>query len=432
MHNSKTASDFTTGSKMGELDFSKVRDYIHRIREEIYHDADRPEIFENMGIDVLQGWASFLDNHTIELKKDDGSIQKISGRKFIIASGSKARIFPIDGLKTVPYLTNESLFEIEELPKHLAILGGGPIGVEMAQAFNRLGSQVTLIERAERIMPRDSKPLAEILQQKLQVEGIRVLCNSDLVKVSGKSGEIKLTVQQSKESKVVEASHVLVATGRAPNVKGLGLENTNVAFNESGIQVNDNCQTTVSNIFAAGDVTGRYAFTHMAEHMAKIAATNALLKFPQKMDLKNIPWTTFTDPELAHVGATEGELVDKGISYKVYRFPYTKVDRALTEDASEGWIRIYAKPFSGKILGADVLGVSAGEIISEYALAMKNGISLKKIADTIHPYPTYGLAARRAADQWYIQQQRPWITRLIQKIFGYRGDVQEFDPERIL
>jgi len=432
INDSRKAGEFTFEKDVSKVNFKKVIEYIHRTREEIYHDADRPEIYEDMGIDVIQGYGSFRDSHTIEIKKNDGSSSIITGKKIIIAAGSKARVFPIDGLDSIEYLTNETLFELKNQPKHLAILGGGPIGVEMAQAFNRLGTKVTVIEMAPRIMPRDSEYLTTILQSKLEEEGVHVLTDSKLVKVLKNKKEINLEIDKKGEFQTLSATHLLVATGRAPNVDKLGLENAGIAYTKAGITVNDNCRTNKGHIYAVGDITGRYAFTHMAEHMAKIASTNALLKFPQKMDLKHIPWATFTEPELAHVGASEVELTKKGISYQVYRFPYTKVDRALTEDAPTGWIRIYAKPFSGKILGADVLGVSAGEIISEYALAMKNGLSLKKIADTIHPYPTYGLAARRGADQWYVQQQRPWITKLIQKIFGYRGQVNEFDPEKIL
>ncbi len=432
VHESKKLHDFGVETDYSKLDFQKVMKQVHHIREEVYHDADRPEIFEAMGIDVVFGRASFKDNRRVEIILNDGGSKTISGKKIIIAGGSKTKIYPIEGLEGSGYLTNETLFELKEQPTKLAILGGGPIGIEMAQAFNRLGTQVHVIEASKTIMPRDHEGLTVILKETLEKEGVTFHTNSKLVKVEGKTGNLKLHVQQNSKNEILEATHLLVATGRQPNTKALGLDKTSIAYTENGITVNKKCQTSVSHIYAAGDITGLPAFTHYAEHTAKIAATNALLKFPQKIDLKHLPWVTFTDPELAHVGATVAELKEKGVNFKTYRFPYTKVDRAAADSNTTGWIYVYAKPFSGKILGADVLGVSAGEVISEYALAMKNGLSLKKIADTIHPYPTYGLGARRAADQWYIQSQKPWMIKLIQKVFGYRGKIQEIDENTII
>jgi pyruvate/2-oxoglutarate dehydrogenase complex dihydrolipoamide dehydrogenase (E3) component len=432
IHNAKKTEQFINGSSIGNLDFSKVRAEVHRIREEVYHDADRPEIFTDMGIDVIEGFASFLTPKQLEVTKEDGSVLMLSSKKFIIATGSKARVFPIEGLDTINFLTNESLFELDVLPENLGILGGGPIGMEMAQAFRRLGAKVSVIEMADHIMPRDHPELTDILKDLITSEGVNIYTNTKLIKASKINNNILLTLESNDEVREIKVSHLLVATGRKPNIEKLNLDKAGVKFTANGIDVNDACRTNVKHIYAAGDVTGRYAFTHMAEHMAKVASTNALLRLHQKMDLKHIPWVTFTDPELAHVGMMESDLKKQGQSYKLYRFPYKKVDRALAENAPDGWIRVYAKPLSGKILGADVIGVSAGEIISEYALAMKNGLSLKQIADTIHPYPTYGLAARRGADQWYVQNQRPWITKIIKKIFGYTGAVQEYNPDKIL
>ena len=432
LHQSKKLDAFGVKANLNEFNFKAVINHVHHIREEVYYDADRPEIFENMGIEVVFGKARFKDNRTIEIDLNDGGQKKITGKKIIIAGGSKAKVFSIEGLEETGYLTNETLFELQEQPKHLAILGGGPIGIEMAQAFNRLGTKVSVIEVNETIMPRDHAELTSILMDRLRDEGIEIHTSSKLVKTEGKTGALTLHLETKDGIKKVETTHLLVATGRQPNTDALGLDNTSIAYTDKGITVNKACRTSVSHIYAAGDITGFPAFTHYAEHTAKIATTNALLKFPQKIDLKHLPWVTFTDPELAHVGATETELKEKGTKYKAYRFPYTKIDRAAAEAETTGWIRIYAKPFSGKILGADVLGVSAGEVISEYAIAMRNGLSLRQIADTIHPYPTSGLGARRAADQWYIQSQKPWMIKLIQKVFGYRGSVQKIDEDTII
>jgi len=196
------------------------------------------------------------------------------------------------------------------------------------------------------------------------------------------------------------------------------------------VTVNESCRTNKRHIYAAGDVTGRYQFTHMSDHMAKIAATKALLKVvPMKIEKNHVPWVTFTDPELAHVGKTEKQLQEEGVKYEIYRFPYSKIDRAVAEGDTVGMVKIFAKKLSGKILGATVVGAHAGEFISEYAVALKNGVSLRGIADTIHPYPSWGLGARRAADQWYIKNQSEWSVKLIKTIFGYRGEVPDYSDK---
>jgi len=230
----------------------------------------------------------------------------------------------------------------------------------------------------------------------------------------------------------IKTDALLMATGRRANLHGLGLDEAGVVYTRHGIPVNDRCRTNQRHIYAIGDVTGRYQFTHMSEHMGKVAASNAIFKIPLKIDTKHVPWATYTDPELAHVGAREQDLQKRGARYKVYRFPYTKLDRAITEGEVRGLIKVFAKPLNGKILGATILGTGAGEMMSEYALAMRNGVTLRQISDTIHAYPTYGLGVRRAADQWYAQKQSPTLVRLMQKIFGYRGLVIEPDPDRIV
>jgi pyruvate/2-oxoglutarate dehydrogenase complex dihydrolipoamide dehydrogenase (E3) component len=246
-------------------------------------------------------------------------------------------------------------------------------------------------------------------------------------------GTIQVSAAINEEGVSQTSEALLVATGRIANYEELDPEKAGIEYSKNGITVDDRCRTNIRHIYAAGDVTGRYQFTHMSEHMAKVAATNALLKLPMKIDKKHVPWSTYTDPELAHVGATEEELRKEGVSFKTYRFPYDKIDRAITDGATEGLIKIFAKEMSGKILGATIYGKQAGDLIGEYALAMRNGVSLRNIADTIHPYPTYGLGARRAADQWYVQSQSTWMVKLIKWLFGYRGAVPDLsDKDRII
>jgi len=314
----------------------------------------------------------------------------------------------------------------------MAIIGGGPIGIEMAQAFQNLGTDITIYGRSRRILPKDDEELSDMLLNRLDNEGVRFELGISIDEVAY-NGAIKISVEQAGRNKVFKSYALLVATGRKANFKGLNLEAAGINYSASGITVDDRCRTNLRHIYAVGDVTGRYQFSHMSEHMAKVAATNALLKIPMKIDKSHVPWSTYTVPELAHVGATEKHLIEKGISYEVYRFPYSKIDRAITEDATDGLIKVFAKKLNGKILGASIYGRQAGDLISEYALAMRKGITLRHIADTIHPYPTYGLGVRRAADQWYVKNQSEWMSKLVKKVYGYRGNVPDLsDKSRIV
>ncbi len=430
-HHLRHASAYGLADAPVSFDFGAMMDRLHAIREEVYRDADAPELFEAMGVEVRHGHARFVDPHTIELAHDGGT-DRLTGRYFTIAAGASTFVPPIDGLQEVPYLTNETLFEIDEQPARLAIVGGGPIGTEMSQAFTRLSTQVTVIEMGRTILSKDDPELTAMLRRVLEKEGVQYLFGAAAKKVAKRNGALAVTVEQDGRTTTVEADALLLATGRRPNLDGLGLEEAGVAFTKRGITVNDRCRTNQRHIYAVGDVTGRYQFTHMSEHMGKVAASNALFKFPLKIDTKHVPWATFTDPDLAHVGAREQDLQERGATYKVYRFPYSKIDRAVTEGETTGLIKVFAKPFTGKILGATILGTAAGDMIGEFALAMRNGITLRQISDTIHPYPTYGLGVRRAADQWYAQKQSPTLVRLLQKVFGYRGPVIEPDPDRIV
>ncbi len=390
------------------------------IRDEVYHDADRPEIFERMGVEVAFGKASFIDKHTVKIASEEGE-RIITGKKIILATGGRAAVPPIPGLDSMTYLTNETLFELTETPKHLVIIGAGPIGIEMAQAFRNLGAEVSVIDMSTRIMPRDNEALTAQLLAHLEGQGIRFYLGAGIEWAETRVGPSNGPLIRLKDGTEISGSHLLIATGRRPNIESLNLDAAGVTTTNKGITIDASCRTNIKHIFAIGDVTGVFAFTHMSEHTAKVATLTALLKFPMKTTPGLTPWVTYTSPELAHVGATESELKQKGVDYFTYRFPYSKIDRAITEEATLGEIRIYAKKSNGKIYGADILGERAGEMIGYYAMAMKNGLSMRNIADTIFPYPTYGLGARRAADQWYIQAQSPALIAWVQRLFGYRG-----------
>lgn len=431
VHAARAAARFGLSPETGELDFTAVRRHLHAVREEVYNDADRPEIFHAMGVETAFGQAAFLDERTVRVSGDQGSRDYSAGR-ILIAAGASPLVPSIDGLSDVPYLTNETIFDIEHLPRRLIIVGGGPIGTEMAQAFRRLGAQVTVLDQSDRILANDNEELASMLQTHLEHEGVQYTLGANVTTVRREEAGIVLTAEVGGETKTIRGDALLVAVGRRPNLEGLNLERAGIAYTNRGITVDDRCRTNRKHIFAAGDVTGRYQFTHMSEHMAKIAVSNALLRLPMKIDTRSVPWVTFTDPELAHVGARETDLEEDGVSHTVYRFPYSKIDRAITEDVTTGMIKVFARRWNGKILGASILGAGAGEIICEFSLAMRNGISLRQIADTIHPYPTMGLGARRAADQWYVQKQSEGVVRMIQRVFGYRGQARGYEEGTIV
>ena len=423
---------FAPGAELPPVDFAAVMADVHKTRQEVYHDADRPEIFEGFGIEVVSADARFTGPHSAALDTEAGT-REVTFRLAIIATGGRAAPPPIPGLDATPHLTNEGLFEITDLPEHLVIVGGGPIGCEMGQAFRRLGSRVTILDRADHLLGRDDPDHADLLQGVLEAEGVDVRLGVDVEKVAGTDGEITVTVSVDGEMSQVTGDRLLVATGRTPNIEGLGLDAAGVAWTPKGVTVDDGCTTSVPHIWAAGDCTGEYALTHMSEHMAKQAATNAILKLPAPIDRDGITWTTYTTPEVAQLGPTERDLDEAGTSFVVYRFPFTKVDRAITEHAEVGNVKILATEWRGKILGASVVGERAGELISMLAIAMNGGVSVKTVSETIIPYPAYGLAVRRAADQYFVQKQFPLAIDAVKRVFGYTGVTPPPpDPERVL
>jgi pyruvate/2-oxoglutarate dehydrogenase complex dihydrolipoamide dehydrogenase (E3) component len=303
----------------------------------------------------------------------------------------------------------------------------------MAQAFTRLGSKVTVIDQADRILPRDDPKSADVLIGALKAEGTDFYLGSTIDHVKYVDGSVECSIQTPKGSVTLTASHILVATGRKPNTSGLNLENAGVRLVNGAVAVDERCRTNVGHILAAGDVAGRQAFTHMAEHMAKTAITNIALKIPKRLESNTIPSVTYTDPEIGSVGWSEVELTKRGTKFDVYEFPYAKVDRALAEGGLPGLIRVFARSRDGKIYGASVVGKGAGEMLGELALAMRNGVSLRKIAGTIHAYPTYGLGVRRAADQWYVRKQSVGLVKLLKLLFRYQGPLPDVsDPKRIV
>lgn len=434
----KVANTFQTAEKYGiknqkpEFDIKNILLQVKNIQEHIYEEADKPEIYENMGIDVINSFARFTNRNTIEVC-DENICRRITSKYIIIATGSSPFVPEIDGLQEIQYLTNETIFSISELPQKMMVVGAGPIGSEMSQAFARLGSKIVVVTHNEKILPKDDAELSLQLKEILENEGIEYKMGYEIKKFIKQDNKIAAVVSSENNEETLLLDAVLISTGRKPNIEKLELEKAGIKFNNRGIIIDDYCRTNINNVFAVGDCAGSFQFTHYAEHMAKKAVSTALLKFPFKTEPDNITWCTYTDPELAHAGLTTDQLKKRNIKYKVYKFPFTKIDRAITEGNTKGMIKIYAKEFSGKIYGVDILGHGAGEMISEFALAIKNNIPLRKISDTIHPYPTYLLGNRRAADQWYVQKQSRFFVNLLIKIFNYNGQLPDTsNPERII
>jgi pyruvate/2-oxoglutarate dehydrogenase complex dihydrolipoamide dehydrogenase (E3) component len=302
------------------------------------------------------------------------------------------------------------------LPKHLLVMGAGPIGIEMAQAFRRLGSAVTVIERSPGILDRDDRELTAMLLQHLRNEGISILTGDEMERFQDGAA-------YTREGVRLEVDAILAAIGRKPNIKSLDLGAAGVQSSDKGIIVDRRCRSSARHIYACGDVAGRFLFTHMAEHMAKTAVTNAILRLPVRVDESHVTWCTYTDPELAQAGATEQDLKSRGVSHSVYRFPFSQLDRAITESETTGMVKVMANRW-GRILGASILGANAGEMIAEYALAMRNGVRLDQVSSTIHPYPTYALGNRRAADLFLMGKLSPGMVRWFRRLFRLRGSLR--------
>jgi len=412
-HEMRNADRYGLTPSALEHDFGRVMEHVRAIRQKVYEQADEPPHFERMGVEVTRAEAWFLDPHTVELTKPGGAAQKITSRYFVIATGSR----PIHPEFAVPTLSNETIFELTSQPKRLIVLGAGPIGIEMAHAFQRLGSTVTVVAPGRSILPRDEPELTALLKTVLEADGVSFLLGKRVTAAERDHDTLIATLDNGDR---LPCDAILAAIGREGNTNNLGLKNAGVATKKKYIAVDNRCRTSQKHIYASGDVTGRYQFTHMAEHMSKVAVTNAILHYPQKLDERCVTWATFADPELAHLGSSEYDLRKRRTKFSVYRFPFGKIDRAVVEVETTGLVKVLADA-SGKILGASILGARGGEMIAEWALAMRNGVSLKQISDTIHPYPTYMLGNRQAADQRSRELLDSPLLGLLGKLFGYRG-----------
>ena len=392
----------------------QVMRYARAAVKKVY-DSHPASAFEKLGIAVLFGSPRFLDRHRIEV---DGRV--LSAKKFMICTGSSALVPPLEGLSSVPYYTNENIFEIEELPSSLLVLGGGPIGIELASAFNRLGVRTTVIEMGAAILPRDDQELARMLAGRLASEGLMIMTGTKALSVSKAGNGVTLTVENAqKQRQDLQAQSLLVAAGRRPNTEGIDLEKAGVQYGPAGIVVDRYLRTTAPNIFACGDVVGPYQFSHMTEYQAVTATRNAFLPFRKKASYDTVAWCTFTDPELAHAGLTEDEARERyGDRISVYRFNYGDMDRGRTDGTEFGMAKYVCSP-DGLLLGAHILGERAGDIIHEAQVLRHLRLPFSAIAQMIHIYPTYTDVVRQPAKRYYVDRLRnnPLI-RIAALLFG--------------
>ena len=405
-HHIAHSDDFGIASSPPKVDFPKVMAHVKDVIAQIAPN-DSVERFSGLGAQVIQEAGSFQDKRTVIA----GDFE-IRARRFVIATGSSAALPPISGLDAVSYLTNETIFELQELPSHLIIIGGGPIGMEMAQAFRRLGSQVTVIEAFTPFAKDDPEAAAIVLKQ-LESEGIEILSSARVERVEQSDAKITALVSLGETSKNISGSHLLVAAGRKPVLEGLALDKAGIDADPRGIKVSRTLLTTNKRVFAIGDVTGGLQFTHMANYQAGIVIRRALFKLPAKVETNAIPWVTYTDPELAQVGLSEADALKQNKKIRILRWPYAENDRAIAERQIKGHIKVITDS-KGRILGATIVGLNAGEIIQMWTMAISRGLKIKAMTEFISPYPTLSEISKRVSYTYYTTSlTSPMLHRMI-------------------
>ncbi|OUS28901.1 pyridine nucleotide-disulfide oxidoreductase [Gammaproteobacteria bacterium 45_16_T64] len=413
----KKSSEFGIKSLESSVNFANVMERIqHVIRKIEPHDS--VERFTSLGVDCIEGDATILSPYVVQVNG-----KKITTRNIIIATGARPFVPPIDGLDQVSYLTSDNLWNLRQQPKRLVVLGGGPIGCELSQAFARLGSNVIQIEQAPRLMVREDSKVSAFVEQRLAEDGVTVRTQHQATKVEVRNGQKTLLCRNGEKWINIEFDEILVAVGRVANTSGFGLDNIGIELTQrKTIAVNDNLQTSIPNVYACGDVAGPYQFTHTASHQAWYATVNSLFghikKF--KVDYRVIPWATFVDPEVARVGINEQEAIEQGIDYQLTEYGLDDLDRAITDSEDQGFVRVITQGKTDKILGVTIVGHSAAELLTEFVQAMKHGLGLNKILGTIHIYPTYSEANKFAAGNWKRANAPENILTWVEKYHRWR------------
>ena len=397
---------FGVATESLKVNFGRIHEHVQGVIDSIApHDS--VERFEGLGVTVIQERGTFTDRNTVTA----GEYQ-IKARRFVIATGSRPAVPPIEGLKDVPYFTNETIFKQTRKPGHLLVIGAGPIGMELAQAHRRLGSDVTIIDMAKPLA-KDDPELVAIVRRKIEAEGVNILDGVAVKSVAQAGQSIAITIERDGEPEVITGTHLLVAAGRKPNLDELGLDAAGIKTERNAVRVNKGLRTSNRKVYAIGDVTGSLQFTHMAGYQAGLVVRNALFGLPVSVNTSIIPWATYTDPELAHVGHTEDSARQKfGDRFRIVRVSYAENDRARAEHRTEGMLKvIFAR--NGRILGASVAGLQAGEIISLFAYAIANNLKASSLTRFVAPYPTLTELVKRAGVEFYRDQlSNPWLARL--------------------
>jgi pyruvate/2-oxoglutarate dehydrogenase complex dihydrolipoamide dehydrogenase (E3) component/uncharacterized membrane protein YdjX (TVP38/TMEM64 family) len=384
---------------------------------------DSPERYEQLGVECIAGEASFISPWELQVRLNDGGTRRLTARSIVVATGGKPALPPIPGLEDMQPLTSENLWQLEEQPKRLLVMGGGPIGCELAHAFARLGTEVIQVERGDRLLPREDVEVSELILKQFEADGVNVLLNHAATEFRIEEGEKVACCEHNGEMVRIPFDQVLVAVGRAANTQNLGLDRIGVELLPNGtVPVEADMSLRYPNVFACGDVAGPYQFTHAAAHQAWYAAVNGLFgQFKRfRVDYRVMPWVTFTSPEVARVGLSEAEAKEKGVDYEVTRYDLDDLDRAIAESDQAGFIKVLTPPGKDKILGAVVVGAHGGEILAEFTLAMKHGLGLNKLLGTIHPYPTWNEAAKFTAGQWKQAHAPGGVLRLLAKFHAWR------------
>ena len=413
----KNAEQYGLGKVEPKVDFAAVMERVQRVIGKV-EPHDSVERYEQLGVECIKGEARITSPYTVEVAG-----KTLTTRSIVVATGAAPFVPPIEGIDQIGYLTSDNLWSLRELPERLVVLGGGPIGCEMTQAFARFGAQVTQVEMNGRIMGREDADVSEFVRKRFEADGVRVLTKHQARRVKVEGETKTLVCRHDEEDIEIEFDAILVAVGRKPNAKGFGLEEIGVKLEENGTISHDSfLRTNFPNIFCVGDVAGPYQFTHTAGHQAWYAAVNALFgdfkKF--KVDYSVVPWCTFTDPEVARVGLNEEEVEKQGRKYEVTRFEFAELDRAIAEEEDQGWVKVVTREGSDKILGVTIVGPHAGDLLAEYVLAMKQNIGLNKILGTIHVYPTLAEANKMAAGQWKNAHKPDKLLAWVEKFHTWR------------
>jgi pyruvate/2-oxoglutarate dehydrogenase complex dihydrolipoamide dehydrogenase (E3) component len=408
----KQAKLMSSGGKFGikaetaSVNFKKVHDHIHGVIASIAP-TDSVERFTGLGVKVIEAEGKFKDARTVV-----AGDYEIKARRFVISTGSSAAIPPISGLEDVLYLTNETIFDNTRKPAHLIVIGGGPIGMELAQAHRRLGAEVTVLEMFAPLA-KDDPELSAIVLDQVQRDGVVIRSGIAVKQVARHGRGVRVTIEAEGDTQNVDGSHLLIAAGRKPNVSGLNLEAAGVKYSARGIEVNKKLKTSNRRIYAIGDVIGSLQFTHVANYHAGIVIRSAIFRMPAKVNNDIIPWVTYTEPELAHVGLDEVAARNRFGDIKVLRWPYAENDRATTERKTEGLVKVITTP-KGKIVGASIVGASAGELIQPWVLAITKGLKIGAMTSIIVPYPTLSEINKRVSFGFYTEKlSNPWLKRVI-------------------